>query len=180
MSYNVLGVTSTHTYSASDITGRCPKCFTNNVNIIGNIHVDGTPHQTVKCNNCNSVTATVDGSIRSLVEEAQKVYQTENVGFTLTNGNGTITSSTISNGSNEISVDMHQVTNKIQDSNYKLDSINSTISNVNYSVQSVERSIDSLVNTIKNLVQQNNQLMEKLATDPLNGVRKMISEFNLK
>lgn len=37
-----------------------------------------------------------------------------------------------------------------------------------------------LSQTVKDLAQQNKDLMEKLATDPLNGIRKAVNSFNLE
>ena len=68
------------------------------------------------------------------------------------------------------------------DSNYayKIDETNNKLNNINSSIYSMQNSIRELCDTVENLARQNVELMNKLATDPLNGIRKSITDFNLE
>lgn len=156
----ILGSVKAHFHSQGDTTGRCPSCYTNSVQKIGVLSIDGAQRDVHKCNNCNRLFSGSDGGIRSLVDEARKVFKTENVGFVAINS--TDTSYSTSNTQCD-----------------PQDIINST-NNIKNEVQQLRCDLQNLTNVIRDMAIQNHDLMEKLMTDPLNGLRKSISDFNLE
>lgn len=160
-----LGVNNTIYYSHGDLTSRCPGCFKENTSKLGVLTIDGTPRDVNKCDNCNRLFSAMDGGIRSLAEEAKIKYGTENIGFTITsNGTSTITS----NGYNlPNNINIASTPN-----DYKFDQMNSNLININ-------ATINTLLFTIQNIMQQNQDLINKLAADPLINIRKNVSDFNL-
>ena len=177
----VFGSVQSHFYSQNDDKGRCPSCSGNNTTKIGVLTIEGTPQDVCKCNSCNKLYSGPDGGIRSLVEEAMTVHNTQNVGFVATGTTTGAIDNTFLNGngtSNQI-----QLNTPVQlDYNVhsKFDSMNSHLSAMNASLYSLMTEIQNLTRTVTNLAQQNKDLMEKLATDPLNGMRKAVNGFNLK
>ena len=184
----VFGANQSHYYSQNDEKGRCPSCYNNNTTKIGVLTIEGTPQDLCKCNSCNKLYSGPDGGIRSLVEEAMTVHKTQNVGFVAT---GTTTGV----------IDMTSLTGDITSLNgvgpsnqghlsapiqldynvhSKFDSMNSHLSSINSNMYSLMTEIQNLNKTVASLAQQNKDMMEKLATDPLNGMRKAVNGFNLK
>jgi hypothetical protein len=99
-----------------------------------------------------------DGGIRSLMDEACEVFRTENVGFT----------STVDGTS--------QLPTNIGPTNVSLEGLNE----MNRKIEDLTETISDLMGAVRDMSKQNHDLMEKLMTDPLNGMRKAISEFNLE
>lgn len=158
-----LGKEKRHYHSQGDTIGRCPHCYNNNVEKIGVLTIDGSPRDVIKCRQCNTLHSGADGGIQSLVDEAREVFQTENVGFTAVVSDGTpITSS----GS--------------QYSHQELDEVVNSNNSIRSEVQQLRYDLQNLTNVIRDMATQNHDLMEKLMTDPLNGMRKAVSDFNLE
>lgn len=168
MSNYVVGDKQTHYLGKGDAFCRCPKCFGNNVETIGTLTIDGTPHPSYKCITCNCAFSGTDGGIASMVQEAKQEYGTGRVGFTgilgtvgsasLTGVTSGLTNSNVITNQPPVTLDYNALS--------KLDSIN-------YSIQ-------NLMTQIQGLVQQNKELMNKLQSDPLISIKKAVSEFNLK
>lgn len=153
-----LGKNKSHYHSNGDTLGRCPGCYGNSVTKVGVITIDGAPQDVRKCNNCNRLSSNPDGGIQSLVDEAKEVFQTQNVGFT------SLDNATNSSGSSGIPD--YQTQQKFD--------------NMNQKIEEMTRAITNLSHTIRDMATQNHDLMEKLMTDPLNGMRKAVSDFNLE
>lgn len=66
--------------------------------------------------------------------------------------------------------------------NYNLQSINATLGTLgsSYALNTIANNIGNMVMEIQNLIKHNQALTEKLTTDPLNGIRKSVSDFNLR
>lgn len=158
----MLGRDGQHLYSANDITGRCPTCYTSAVIKIGKLSIDGTEQDVNKCEQCNKLFSGADGGVKSILEEAAIVYETKNVGF-------------ISLENTQAQIPTQNFNSSISDYN-----THTHLQTVNSSIENVSSQLYALSNTIRNLVEQNNQLMEKLATDPLAGMKKAINTFNLE
>lgn len=157
-----LGQNQTHYYSQGDTQGRCPQCYGNEVEFVGNLSVNGTNHSTNNCKNCNRLFTGANGGIQSLINEAQQVYNTQNVGFT---------SSQMIMGQNAGQSNGTQYIP--HDNSYKFDQMNTNLI-------TLQNQISTLTSEIIRIANQNQQLMEKLATDPLVNIRKNVSDFNLK
>lgn len=192
MSVN-LGVNGNkHYYAVGDET-RCPQCFSNTKVKIGVITLsNGVQQDTHKCTSCNTITSTTDGGIKSLVHEASGgasggsgglqagfVSSSSVVGgainATVTNGAGYANSAGYgyaSNGSHQLALDYNSTS--------KFDNINNNITLTNSNLMMLVNEFKILSNVVKDLAQQNKDLMEKLATDPLNGMRKAVNSFNLE
>lgn len=156
----MLGKDVQHLYSSSDTNGRCPTCYTSTVTKIGKLSIDGTEQDVCKCNSCNRLFSGADGGVRSLLEEAASVYGTDKVGF-----------NTIDNGQLTPNMSINDPPDYVAHSH---------LSSIKASTQDMSSQLSSLIITISNLVKQNNDLMEKLATDPLAGMKKAINNFNLE
>lgn len=158
-----LGSVKSHIFSHGDLQGRCPGCYKENVSKIGVLTVDGTPRDISKCENCNRLFESLDGSIKSLAEEASHIYNTSNIGFTVkTNGTGT--------SINPFNTNNINITSTPND--YKLSNMDSNLTNIN-------NNISNLIIEIYKIMKQNQDLINKLATDPLINIRKNVSDFNL-
>ncbi len=160
-----LGKEKRHYHSQGDTTGRCPHCYNNNVEKIGVLTIDAVPRDVIKCKQCNTLHSGADGGVQSLLDEAREVFKTENVGFV---SQQRLDASDLNNSSNNATVRLDSYNMES-----KLDMMNSTIQNLNYTIQ-------NLTNEIRSMATQNHNLMEKLMTDPLNGMRKAVSDFNLE
>lgn len=180
--YIPLGVQTSHIYSSSDITGRCPSCYNNNVKLLGQLNIDGTSRDVHKCDSCNKITSGADGGIRGLINEASTIYGTGNVGFTSTgtSAGGTISSPNYGNNGATLTAQITEPVKLDYETKSKFDQMNNNLSNMSSILYNIQTSIIDLGSIIKDLVEKNTKLMEKLATDPLNGMRKSITDFNLK
>jgi hypothetical protein len=159
-----LGKEKRHYHSQGDTLGRCPHCYNNNVEKIGVLSVEGVPRDVLKCRQCNTLHSGADGGIQSLVEEAKETFATENVGFVsaVVNDGVPLTSS----GSQYSYQDLNEI----------VDSSNG----IKNEVQQLRYDLQNLTNVIRDMATQNHDLMEKLMTDPLNGMREAVSDFNLE
>jgi hypothetical protein len=175
-----LGVNKKHYLSHGDLTGRCPQCFNNNVQKVGVLTINGTPQDVIKCDNCNTLSSGADGGVRSLIDEAMEILnkgkgdgewvpgREPKVGFTSTAANDTSTNSNVTiNSGAPIEAKMDWTTQN------NLNEMKSKIENMSYA-------IEDLVRVVTNMAQQNVDLMNKLATDPLVGIRKAVNSFNLE
>lgn len=153
----VLGAEKRHYHSQGDTNGRCPHCYTDRTEKIGVLTVDGSPRDVHKCMSCNTLHSGPDGGVRSLVDEAREAFETENVGFTAL-------------------VDGSVMPVHAGPTNVSLEGLNT----MNQKIEDLTNTIEVLMQSIKDMSQQNQDLMTKLMTDPLNGMRKAISEFNLE
>lgn len=160
----IVGANRRHYGTHGDEKPRCPHCSMNNVVKIGQLHVDGASQDAFKCNSCSSLFSSVDGGIRSMIDEAKDLSGGKEVGFTaVVNGSQVDYSSSMP-----------------IDNGYKIDETNNKLNNINSSIYSMQTSIRDLCQTVERLAHQNVELMNKLATDPLNGIRKSITDFNLE
>jgi hypothetical protein len=105
-----------------------------------------------------------DGGIQSLVEEAKEQFKTENIGFT---------AHTVSDG-------VPITSSGSQYSHQELDEVVNSNNSIRSEVQQLRYDLQNLTNVIRDMATQNHDLMEKLMTDPLNGMRKAVSDFNLE
>lgn len=159
--HKFLGQEQTHYYTQGDNQGRCPQCFkTNTVQGIGSLSVNGTDHDVQNCTSCNRIFTGANGGIQSLINEAQQQYNTQNVGFS---GNHTI------NVSSESSNQPYYP----PDNGYKFDQMNNNL-------LILQNQMSNLVCEIIRIANQNQELLTKLATDPLINIRKRVSDFNLE
>lgn len=169
MSFPGLGHGKKILYSNGDEKGICPHCGSNNISIIGQWnHNSSVKTDLHKCNTCNAIGTFPGGSIRELMEKAEGA-----AGFTSNNEQNS-QSNAQQNTSNTgpINFAYHE--------KQALDSIQSNTSSTTSAIYTLQSDIRILTETIKQLAQQNIQLMEKLATDPLVNIRKTVSEFSLK
>lgn len=188
MSVNNIGVGSTtHFYAQGDET-RCPHCYKNTLIKIGILTLsNNTQQDTHRCTSCGKLSSVTGGGIQGLVTEAANAIQ-GSAGFvsvsttsgTLATNIGQVSSPVstygyASSGSafqNDVSLDSN--------TKGKFDQMNSNLSNISGSMWTLVTEMQNLSKTVKDLAQQNKDLMEKLATDPLNGIRKAVSSFNLE
>jgi len=155
-----LGVNQQHYYSQGDQLGRCPQCYGTTVQNIGTLNVNGTVQDVNNCTSCNRIFTGTNGGIQSLVQEAQKLYNTQNVGF----------QSQMAMGQNLGQAGMQY---QPPDNSYKFDQMNTNL-------QLLLNQISTLTQEILRIANQNQDLMTKLATDPLVNIRKRVSDFNLE
>lgn len=157
-----LGVNQQHYYSQGDQLGRCPQCFGSSVQNVGTLNVNGTAQDVTNCTACNRLFTGANGGIQSLVQEAQQLYNTQNVGFQSQMALG-----------QQIAQGMQQYQYIPPDNSYKLDTINSSLT-------LLLNQMSNLTQEILRVANQNQDLMTKLATDPLVNIRKIVSDFNLE
>lgn len=157
-----LGQNQTHYYSQGDTQGRCPQCYGNEVEFVGNLSVNGTTHSTNNCKSCNRLFTGANGGIQSLINEAQQAYNTQNVGFS---------SSSQLQMNMGLSIAQNQYIPPTD--SYKFDQMNNHLI-------ILQNQISTLTNEIIKIATQNQDLITKLATDPLVNIRKNVSDFNLK
>jgi hypothetical protein len=160
MSNQGLGQNQIHYYSQGDSMGRCPQCFGTDIEFVGNLSVNGTNHSTTNCKQCHRLFTGANGGIQSLMQEAQQQYNTQNVGFQSQMG---------------IGQNLGQAGMQYQppDNSYKFDQMN-------VHLMQLQTQFSQLAAEIIKLCEQNQQLMTKLATDPLVNIRKRVSDFNLE
>lgn len=174
-----------HYISSGDILGRCPHCFnTSSVIKIGEISSNGTTTDTKKCTSCNRVFTSLDGGIQSLVEEITATDGV-NVGFvsSASSASTTITSSSGSSGSSgsyNYNNNLNARISNLDDVERRIDTTNQKLGDMKYDLATIVQHMITLNQNLSMVINQNHTLMEKLAKDPLNGIRKAISEFNLK
>lgn len=153
-------------YHHSSSNPNCPHCGSStSPQAMGNLEVDGGSRPIYHCASCNRVYSDIPQSIKVLMDKALE-YGAENVGFEAVVATGNASNASSSGSS-------YQMEQNTQQANYKLDSVNSNL-------MSLRTTLQELINQIGLLANQNNILMEQLATDPMVAIRKSISEFNLK
>lgn len=154
--------------------GMCLNCRTqNNYEVIGTLHIGaGVQKSLFKCKSCNALHHNNAGGIEAVLNEVSRNGEI-GVGFTVATGT-TATGNNYADITHNLKKDYNgKLEVKDQDTQNALTSLNGTIANLQYA-------IDSLVNRLDAVVTKNNQLMEKLASDPLIGIRKAVAEFTLK
>lgn len=143
---------------SSDSTPRCNHCgISTPPTYVGDLVLDGCPRPAYKCASCSRVFSDLPSGVKVLMDVAMK-YGAESVGFKPADGNAPAPAA---------------YNHEAYETNNKLNQVNS-----NLSVMS--SAIDGLVEEIRRLAQQNHELMDKLARDPLVSVRKQVAEFNLR
>lgn len=158
----------------------CPHCRSSgNQRLDGNLVVDGSPRPAYVCGSCNKIYSDVSSEAKVLMDAALN-EGAETVGYIkagagLTSGNGSIDLVTGVNGS---SIDAHnyqldEIKNAITQSHSRFSAMDSNLSNILYAIQ-------NLNTQLQNVTQQNQTLMEKVASDPLLHIRKSVLEFTLK
>lgn len=176
----ILGSNTLHVYSQNDHKGRCPGCYSDNTMKVGVLTVDGTPRDVNKCNPCNRLFSGVDGGIRSLVDEAQATFKTENVGFVSHLANDHTNTGNTGASDPNLNQALNNLTNSLNNQNTSYDPNSQKFDQMNSNMTNINSSIYSLTEEVRKLAQQNIDLMKKLSTDPLISIRKAVSEFNLK
>lgn len=167
------GINQQHMYSVGDET-RCPHCYKNSLVKMGVLTTSGGIQNDVnKCTSCNRITSASDGGIRSLLNEAAFTIGTGGAGFVSTTNNSFIGQHGPEVFSNGISGQYGATPTIDSNTSSKFDSMNVSLS-------SLVIEMKNLTKTVSDLALQNKDLMEKLTTDPLNGIRKAVSSFNLE
>jgi hypothetical protein len=168
-----------HYHTSGENYGICQSCYSTNLTPIGVLSVNGTDQDVVKCNSCNKLSTSVNSGVQSLINEATTTFPEADIGYTtlITNGIGTISSNSFGslNSSNTVTIG-----NLPPDHGWKFDQMNTKLENIDNNINSLRIVLEQFANKVEDLAKQNVQLMEKLATDPLNGMRKAISSFNLE
>jgi hypothetical protein len=159
-----LGVNQTHYYTAGDNLGRCPQCYGIQCATVGTMTVNGTAQDVNNCTNCNRLFTGANGGVQSLLQEAALRHNTQNVGFA---------SSPFSLGQLSNQGAGSSLQYQPPDSSYKIDTTNNLL-------LTIQNEISLLKTEILKLANQNQELMVKLATDPLVNMRKRVSDFNLE
>lgn len=171
----VLGAAQQHFVSNGDQHGRCPRCYNSNtVQKTGVLTINGTPQDVYKCTQCNTLHSGPDGGIRSLIEEAKTVYDAESVGYTSVNISDAI------NYINDNSSNNSEMSGSLASLNTNISNLSNNVNNMNSNYWQMQNAMENLARTVEKLAQQNTELAQKLMTDPLNGIRKAVSEFNLE
>lgn len=173
-----LGQNQSHYYSQGDQLGRCPQCYGNSISSMGTLSVNGTSHDVQNCTNCNRLFTGANGGIQSLINEAQQQYNTQNVGFITQN-------QLFQNqlGGYQTAGGMGyqgQPQYTPSDNSYKFDQMNSSLSSMISYLSILQNQMSQLTAEILRIANQNQELMNKLATDPLINIRKRVSDFNLE
>lgn len=152
-------------HGSTDAIPPCPNCYVNtNQTVMGQIVVDGSPRPAYKCGSCNRMYSDLPAPVKVLADAAVN-KGAKSIGF-VANGSTSADSTTV-NYVNQTNVNDHQETQN------NLRTINSSVQNLMYTIQ-------TMAEEIKRIAQQNHDLMDKLANDPLAHVRKAVTEFNLE
>lgn len=152
-------------HSTSDANMKCPHCYsTGNQRFMGTTVIDQSERPTYHCGGCNKVYTDMPAAIKVIADAAIQAGATH-VGFIPVQLEGPVT-----NATQQFDYTLQSNTSNM---NNKLDQVNSNLSSLTYTIQ-------NLMNQVSTLAQQNSKLMEQLATDPLIGMRKNVSEFDLK
>ncbi len=150
----------------------CPHCRSSAQNqiLVGHVVIDGALRPAYDCQSCNKSWSDIPDSVKTLLDEARK-HGATNVGFQA----GGSSEPVVTNGTYDYDADQrarHDQNRRDNDSS-ALSAINSNISQMLYAIQDLTSRLDRVT-------QQNHELMDKLANDPLVHVRKAVSEFDLK
>lgn len=170
-----IGHNKKYIYSKGDEKGICPHCSSNDSSILGVLNksinrteqygATGFEKDLVKCTKCNALYTNVSGAIKQLCED----YGTSFVSIQQSNQQIVVPHNT--NVTNS-----YETQRKLEELNQIKNNTSSTTSAI-YAMQS---SLAELTRTVYELTQQNVKLMEKLVTDPMVSIRKVVSDFNLK
>lgn len=152
MEYSTFGISTRVRTTTTAVA--CPKyCGHENVISNGSLTLKNGGSQPVfKCTNCNTAWSEIPLDIRELIENGADSEK--------------VTGYTYASESAQKPLSVSVLENKMEDQTLELQNIRSEIS--------------ELVRSIYNLIDENKRLTAKLESDPLIGMRKKISEFDLK
>lgn len=171
MSSSEIGHKKKYTYSQGDEKGICPHCGHNNSQLMGTLNkfVNSESFSSFeknlnKCNNCNALYSNVSGAIKQLCEDTGTSF----VAIQSVQQSAVMTHSSVT--------DSYEVQRQYKE----LESIKNNTGSTTNAIYFMQSSLDNLTKAVYELTQQNVKLMEKLATDPMVSIRKVVSDFNLK
>lgn len=150
----------------------CPHCRSSAQNqiLVGHIIIDGALRPAYDCQSCNKSWSDIPDSMKTLLDEARK-HGATNVGFQA----GDSSQPVVTNGTYDYE---HQRRHQNEEDRQQMNA--NALSSMNDNIQQMLYAIQDLTSRLDRVTQQNHELMDKLANDPLVHVRKAVSEFDLK
>lgn len=147
----------------------CPSCMSYDTKQIGELVYDGVHRKgTRRCNYCSNVFTANSPGVQSLIDQAKVNTQADSVTFVgVQVSNGTNVSDAIQ--SIDANVDTYQMEEAIRN-------LDNTMQN---EISMLRSEISNLLYTIKEIAEQNAELQKKVS-DPLNGIRNLVNNFNLE
>ena len=194
MSHVIFNAANAYGGNSNNTAIQCPQCHNTNVTPNGTLTVNGAPHDAYKCSSCRNDFSAVNDGVAALINTITNdpVFggQKPQVGFMghgSAGGSGgnlyggsTIQYGTPQYGGNQLSPLQVQIQNPAPDYNYKFDNLSSSMYSVQTELSQLTLLMRGIVAELKQMAEQNRQLMEKMAADPLIHIRKQVAEFNLE
>lgn len=156
-------------YIHEDEQVHCQSCHSYSTKRLGNLVLDGIHHRDVyKCQSCSTVFSANSSGMQELIDNAKTNTGADGAYFKpLKAGTGLVSNST------SISLD----------DSYQVTEVKDAINNLDNTMQSeismMRSEISNLLHSIKEIVEQNAELQKKVS-DPLNGIRNLVNNFNLE
>lgn len=164
-----------------DTRPRCPGCSSpEHVRTIGKLNFNTSEQDVSQCSKCNRIFSKVDGGLKELLQEAEQKHPHDSVSFTsIVDGTNVIANDTMSNTANIPNFDNYNSATNQELRNIKMN-LDNSYNTLNSNLSNMKYSIDDLVETVRDLATKNQDLQAKMMSDPLQGIRKSILDFDLK
>jgi hypothetical protein len=166
--------------SASDLKNNpnCTNCYGSSTTHVGEVNVAGHIHDLYNCDSCRTVFTRQQGGLRNLVDKVAEAAGVSTGEVSVVIGDGTsqqlITDGT-SSYATTANIDLSGQTINMQ--NYSLEQ---EARNQTQEIRNLKYEVTNLLQVMREIVDQNHRLQEKLATDPLVGLRDRINRFEIK
>lgn len=153
--------------SLSDLNPHCSNCRSTNTKLVGVVTVGEKTQDAYHCSACSRLFTKIQGGVRQFVETIA-----EETGVSM---------SQVSFTSIEAAVQTTNKTFPVPDLSYNNNAtLENEARNQTSELRELKSTMTNILHELRRVVEQNHQLQEKMASDPLLGLRDKINKFEIK